>query len=204
MRTQAFFRTKTQDLTKNQIFFAVGEPLLISAPRSRWHTLQNYLFGVGYDALYINFRSSIPQEEIKQSFPKNGTIKLFLSQEDALVYARFLRKIIKAESDSYEANTYYQPAIFTVKCAITIRESLVKEIININQNSESDCLSGDHEVAFFNVERENVIPQYGMVKVEDDYLKDNEGKVTNKVNYREYPGVTFKQTNEPRTTCQPQ
>lgn len=203
MRTQAFFRKNTEDLTKNKIFFAVGDPLVISAPRSFFHKCQNWFFGVGYDVLCINFRSSIPKEEIKQSFPKSGTIKLFLSEGDALIYARSLRKIVKAESDNHEADTYYQPAIFTVKCLISIKQALITEKISIDQNSESDCLNGTYEVAFFYVDREDITPQYCMVKVENDYIRDEEGKVTNRVNYREYPGGIFEKNNESYSTYRP-
>lgn len=169
--------------TRGQIFYLVGEPILITSPRSTTNKIANTIFGVGYDVLYINFRNNISQAEIRSSFPpKKEIIRLFKLEEHALAYARSLRTIENPDSTKWEK--VYQPAIFKVQYLKTLSYiKNIQEVLLIDKHNESDYFDGqiNIDVEYFHANIADIIPHLGIVKIEHD----QKGK------FKEYPKVAY-------------
>ncbi|MBS1653091.1 MAG: hypothetical protein JSU07_13880 [Bacteroidetes bacterium] len=152
--------------TKEQIFYMVGNPILISSPRSIVNKAINTLFGVGYDTLYINFRKAISEAEIKKSFPSQEKIKLFTSEEEALSYSRYLRNV--ENPNSYDGEKIYQPAIFKVQYLGKMEDRfLKKETLLIDSHNEDDYFDGQLkiDIEYFEVDKCNIMPYSGNLKI---------------------------------------
>ncbi len=64
--------------------------------------------------IYLREDDDIKPEELLLSFPLRGTVKLFLTEDDARHYV-----LVQTRGGNfYEDATYAQPAIFTVQCPI--------------------------------------------------------------------------------------
>src|SRR3990167_7242277 len=141
--------------TASQIFYTVGDPVLISSPRSTSNKLISFMFGVGYDVLYINFRKNISNTEIRSSFPPTQEkIRLFKSEAEALAYSRYLRVI--EDSNSNDGEKVYQPAIFKIQYLDrldNIRNNSINLLINTHNENDYFDEPLNVDVEYFEVDK---------------------------------------------------
>lgn len=66
------------------------------------------------------YRDRVPESEILEAYPKEGTVKLFMRYDDAWEYARSLR-----EERHYRGGYLFefQPAVYTVSCSTPLAAS---------------------------------------------------------------------------------
>lgn len=154
--------------TANQLFYTVGNPILISSPRSVKDKFINKLIGVGYDMLFLHFRQRISTAEIKASFPSQEVkIKLFKSEQHAMAYSRSLR--LMTDHDNYDGQKVYQPAIFKVQYLGKLKpEENKQETLIIYPHDENDYFENElHiDVEYFETAKNTIIPHLGSLKIE--------------------------------------
>lgn len=112
--------------TKKQIFYMVGNPILVSA--KRW---------IGNSDRFFNYRSHVPENELKASFPKNGNVKLFENIDKAIKHERSLMS-----GDPGEDNVH-KPGVFKVQYLRKIKlQSLELDIseepVEVSENKGED------------------------------------------------------------------
>ncbi|MCW8386934.1 F-box protein [Fluoribacter dumoffii] len=93
-------------------YYAVGGKVLVSQPTNIWDK--------GFP--YQKERKSIPENEIKNAIPKQGTMKLFRTQKEAQEYAR-------CTSEQSHATIDRMAAVFQVQLKETTVSPIVKEEI---------------------------------------------------------------------------
>jgi hypothetical protein len=142
---------------KNNIFYTVGMPIHISNPKR----------GMFEFDLAMKHRNEIPNKEIHESFLGRNIdeLKLFKTEEEALEYARFLRK----GDQLLEGTEVYQPAIFKVIFLHPMNGiEWQKDKLYINKGSWSSCYDmteRESTVGYFETNRVNVIPLMGALKI---------------------------------------
>lgn len=147
---------------KDNIFYTVGAPLLITDLKRSTGTCTYY-------------RSNIPSDEIHNSFSidRIQEIKLFKNEDQAFEYAKSLRK---KDSAIDFVDKIYQPGVFKViypkpqdKIIFTSID-LSTNVSYASSNQQSDFYPRTIPIEYFETFRGSVIPLEGIVKTQGKHL----------------------------------
>lgn len=157
------------EIANQTIFYLVGTPIPIKEK-----TQKSFfpLIGSNYQ-----FREIIPSEEIKQSYPSEGSTMLFLKLKNAIQYARATRT-----TDIDKNKLCSQSCVFTVKCLSILNQDLLKSgVIKINEKKHQSRTN----IYFFEIDIKNVIPLQGQLVIQrDSFISTNK-------QYPSYPSIKF-------------
>jgi hypothetical protein len=121
---------------------------------------------------YLKERSEVPLQEIKNSFPKDGVVKVFASKYDASTYARSLRTS-DPDYDLDHGDPIYQPAVFKVQYFLRHSIEQMEQKLVINPSQGRRIQPFNVTVRYFETNICNLIPIRGELRID---LHDN-GKV---------------------------
>lgn len=164
-------------------FYMVGKPIHIG------NTSSGFL-----SKFIINPRQSVSAEEITRSFPKDGSVELFNTIEDAELYAKSLRK--RRQMGNKHANVPWpidQPAIFTVNL-LQKPPQMESRLVVIKPLDSSKDTPIFLSVKSFRADVSDVVPIKG--KLEVDFYDDGQIKHYGTVN-----GVINEDKNEQTRKC---
>lgn len=123
------------------------------------------------------FRAEISAEEIKRSYPTEGSMILFFKLHDAVQYSRATRI-----GDINKNDACYQGCIFTVKCLVSLNQDLINSgTIYINEDKDKSM----ERVYFIKVDIKELVPLQGQLIIQRSVFVDNS-----------YPLVNFEEINE--------